>query len=138
MCGEDGRALSDDHLVFFNHIASPEGSIAFAGLEDQEQIDVHLSGVPESVQKIVVLVYVDPDVRGPGTFTAVRKIYLRVADNRDRELVRFEVPRDNVDKINVMILGELYRHATGWKFRAVGQGYEKGLAAVAADFKLRL
>ena len=35
-----------------------------------------------------------------------------------------------------MILGELYRHAGGWKFRALGQGYETGLAAVAADFKL--
>jgi tellurium resistance protein TerD len=138
MCGLDGRALSDDHLVFFNQIASPEGSVAFAGAEDQEQIDVALSRVPEAVSKIVVLLYVDPDVRGPGNFGAVKNAYLRVADGQNRELLRFDVPRGNTDKINAMILGELYRHAGGWKFRALGQGYETGLAAVAADFNLKL
>jgi tellurium resistance protein TerD len=64
--------------------------------------------------------------------------YLRVATEHNRELLRFTVPRGNLDKINAMILGELYRHAGGWKFRALGQGYEAGLAAVAADFKLKL
>lgn len=138
MCGADGRAVSDEHLVFFNQIASPEGSIAFAGTEDQEQIDVDLSMVPEVVQKIAVLLYIDPDVRGPGTFAAVRNTHLRVADEQNRELLRFNVPPINLDKVNAMILGELYRHAGGWKFRALGQGYETGLAAVAADFRLNL
>ena len=138
MCGSDGRAISDDHLVFFNQIASPDGSISFAGEEDQEQIDVDLNRVPETVHKIAVLLYVDPEVRGPGTFGAVKDAYLRVATEQNRELLRFTVPRGNLDKINAMILGELYRHAGGWKFRALGQGYEAGLAAVAADFKLKL
>ena len=138
MCGKDGRAISDDHLVFFNQIATPEGSISFAGSEDQEQIDVDLTRVPEAVSKIAVLLYVDPDVRGPGTFAPVKNAYLRVATDSNRELLRFTVPRGNLDKINAMILGELYRHAGGWKFRALGQGYEAGLPAVAADFKLNL
>lgn len=138
MCGADGRAVSDEHLVFFNQIASPEGSVAFAGTEDQEQLDVDLARVPEAVHKIAVLLYIDPDVRGPGTFAAVRNTYLRVADERNRELLRFNVPPVNIDKVNAMILGELYRHAGGWKFRALGQGYETGLAAVAADFRLNL
>lgn len=138
MCGPDGRSVSDEHLVFFNQIASPEGSVAFAGTEDQEQIDVDLARVPEAVHKIAVLLYIDPDVRGPGTFAAVRNTYLRVADERNRELLRFDVPPVNMDKVNAMILGELYRHAGGWKFRALGQGYETGLAAVAADFRVNL
>ncbi|MFJ4264648.1 TerD family protein [Paenarthrobacter nicotinovorans] len=138
MCGPDGRALSDDHLVFFNQLASPEGSIAFSGSDDQEQIDVQLSDVPDTVAKIVVLLYVDPEIRGPGTFGAVRNVHIRVADPHDRELVRFDVPRGNMEKINVTMLGELYRHGGGWKFRALGQGYETGLRAVAADFKLSL
>jgi len=138
MCGRDGRALSDDHLVFFNQIASPDGSISFAGSEDQEQIDVDLSQVPDDVSKIAVLLYVDPDVRGPGTFGPVKNAYLRIATDTNRELLRFTVPQGNLDKINAMILGELYRHSGGWKFRALGQGYEAGLAAVAADFRLKL
>ena len=138
MCGADGRAVSDDHLVFFNQIVSPEGSISFAGAEDHEQIDVDLNRVPDGVHKIVVLLYVDPEVRGPGTFGAVKNASLRVATEQTRELLRFSVPSGNLDKINAMILGELYRHSGGWKFRALGQGYETGLSAVAADFKLKL
>ncbi|MFJ5726046.1 TerD family protein [Streptomyces sp. NPDC093149] len=29
---------------------------------------------------------------------------------------------------------ELYRHTTGWKARAVGQGYDTGLAGLATDY----
>lgn len=31
-----------------------------------------------------------------------------------------------------MVFGALYRHGTGWKFRAVGQVYASGLAGIAA------
>ena len=30
MCGDDGRALSNDHLVFFNQIDSHDGAVAFS------------------------------------------------------------------------------------------------------------
>lgn len=138
MCGPNGRALSDEHLVFFNQIHSPEGSVQFAGTEDEEQIDVDLDLVPAMVSKISVLVYIDPDVRGPGTFAAVKSAFIRVADRTNRELVRFAIPTSGREKISAMVFGELYRHGTGWKFRALGQGYENGLAGVAADFRLKL
>jgi tellurium resistance protein TerD len=33
-----------------------------------------------------------------------------------------------------MVFGELYRHGSDWKFRAVGQGYASGLSGIARDF----
>jgi tellurium resistance protein TerD len=33
-----------------------------------------------------------------------------------------------------MIFGEIYRHNGEWKFKAVGQGYEGGLKALATGF----
>lgn len=134
MCDAEGRALSDAHLVFFNQIASPEGSVVFSGTEDREQIDVHLPGVPAEVAKIVFVVYADPEIRGPGTFGAVRDAYIRVATSGGRELVRFELPAANLDAITAMMFGELYRHRDGWKFRALGQGYTTGLRGLATDF----
>lgn len=138
MCGKDGRALSNDHLVFFNQISSPEGGLEFVGTSDKEQIDVDLVHVPEAVHKITFFVYVDPDVRGPGNFGAVKGSYIRLADEGNRELLRFDIPGRNGDQVSAMMFGELYRHGSGWKFRALGQGYENGLAGVAADFKLTL
>ena len=138
MCGQDGLALSDDHLVFFNQLATPEGSMEFAGTDDQEQIDVDLAAVPEDVRKIAFVVYVDPDLRGPGNFGAVRNAYVRLADDSNRELLRFDIPSGNQMQVRAMLFGELYRHNGGWKFRAIGQGYQNGLTGVAADYKLVL
>ncbi|UWX97775.1 TerD family protein [Arthrobacter zhaoxinii] len=134
LCGSDGRVLSDAHLVFFNQIASPEGSVVFEGDDDTEQIDVDLSRVPDAVSKIVFAVYADPEMRGPGTFAAVRSAYIRVARPGGGELVRFDLPAANRDTITAMMFGELYRHRTDWKFRALGQGYTTGLRGLAADF----
>jgi tellurium resistance protein TerD len=138
LCDNSGRAVSDEHLVFFNQIASPDGSVQFLGDEDQEQIDVNLPGVPDQVAKITFIVYIDPDLRGPGTFASVRNAYIRLADQQNRELLRFEIPSGTAQNINAMVFGELYRHSSGWKFRAVGQGYTTGLRGVADDFRIAL
>jgi tellurium resistance protein TerD len=92
MCGHDGRALSDEHLVFFNQLTSPEGGLEFVESDDVEQIDVDLDNVPEAVRKIVFVVYVDPDLRGPGTFASVKHSYIRLANESSRELIRFDIP----------------------------------------------
>ena len=134
MCDAAGRALSDAHLVFFNQLASPDGAVVFSGTEDQEQVDVYLPGVPKEVAKIIFAVYADPEIRGTGTFVAVRDAYIRVATPDNRELIRFELPAGKLDNITAMMFGELYRHREAWKFRALGQGYTTGLRGLASDF----
>ena len=138
LCDAQGTSLSNDHLVFFNQIVSQDGSVAFAGDSDTEQIDVDLARVPTEVAKIVFVVYVDPDVRGSGDFSAVRSAYVRVATRDNRELVRFNLPDGTVRSVDVLMFGELYRHRDDWKFRALGQGYSTGLRGVAADFGIDL
>ena len=100
--------------------------------EDQEQIDVVLAQVPDDVAKIVFLRLRGPGCSRPGTFASVRSAHLRVANAQNRELVRFRCRSSNLDKITAMIFGELYRHRTDWKFRALGQGYSTGLAGGCA------
>jgi tellurium resistance protein TerD len=84
------------------------------------------------------VVYVDPDVRGAGNFSAVRSAYVRVATRDNRELVRFNLPDGEARSVDVLMFGELYRHRDDWKFRALGQGYSTGLRGVAADFGIDL
>lgn len=138
LCGDDGKALSNDHLVFFNQIETDDGSVRFDSEADDEEIDVDLARVPAEVAKIAFVVYVDPDVRGAGDFSAVRTAYVRVATKQGRELVRFDVPLDDIRSSHAVLIGELYRHRHDWKFRAIGQGYGAGLAGVAADFRIDL
>jgi tellurium resistance protein TerD len=37
-----------------------------------------------------------------------------------------------------MVFGELYRHGTEWKFRAIGHGYASGLSGIARDHEVNI
>ena len=61
--GADGKVVSDDFFVFFNNLASKDGSVKHqgdnltgAGDGDDEKIDVALANVPANVDRVVVLV----------------------------------------------------------------------------------
>ena len=47
--------------------------------------------------------------------------------------VRFDLSEDASIE-TAMILGEVYRHGSDFKFRAVGQGYRGGLGPLATNF----
>ena len=138
MCDADGKAVSNDHLVFFNQLVSADSSVAFIGDGDQEQIDVQLGLVPDDIAKIIFFAYVDPEFRGQGTFGSVRSAHIRVATAENRELVRFDCSVAKLESVTAMIFGELYRHRSDWKFRALGQGYSTGLTGVAKDYGFSL
>lgn len=137
MVGEDGKALNDQSLVFFNQLSTPDDAVRYVTNDDAEQIEVNLNLIPADVQKVVFIVYADPDVRKPGNFGAVRNAYIRIADRDDNDVVRYDVAQSAHD-VTAMVFGELYRHRGDWKFRAVGQGYTTGLVGVAKDFKVGL
>lgn len=141
VCGDDGRALTPEHLVFFNQLTTASPGIAYSPTEgaqrlDAEQIDVDFASVPAEVMRIAFVTYVDPEVRGPGTFAAVRDAYIRVARPDGTELVRFDAPPAQPETAKAVLFGELFRDADGWAFRALGRGYENGLAGVGAEFGL--
>ena len=62
LCNASGKVLSDEHFVFFNQLTSPDMSVeqlrrAVGG--DTEQVEVDLPKVPDDVQRIVVVAYVN-------------------------------------------------------------------------------
>ena len=36
-----------------------------------------------------------------------------------------------------VVVGELYRHGSEWKFSAIGSGYQGGLASLVKDYGLQ-
>jgi tellurium resistance protein TerD len=132
-----GMALSDGHLVFFNQLATPDGAVRYVE-GDEEQVEVDLAAIPAGVDKIVFVVYADPDLRQPGNFGAVRSAYFRVCDRSGTELVRYDIEDSSDIDVTAMIFGEIYRHRDAWKVRAVGQGYKTGLKGVAKDFGVHI
>ena len=137
MCDANGVAVSDEHMLFFNQLATTDNSVRYVTKGDQEQIEISLNKIPSDVKKIVLVVYIDPDIRKPGNFSSVRDAYIRVADREDNDIVRYDLPAQQ-SEITALVFGEIYEHNGSWKFRAVGQGYKTGILGVAKDFKVAL
>jgi tellurium resistance protein TerD len=141
LLGAGGKVLSDQHFVFFNNLASPDGSVQHTGDNltgegegDDEVIKVDLAAVPATVEKIVFPVSIYDAEPRQQSFGQVRNAYIRVVNEADqREIARYDLTEDASTE-TAMIFGELYRHSGEWKFRAIGQGYASGLRGIAQDF----
>ena len=133
VCDAEGGRCPTSTSCSSTSSPSPDGAVRYVE-GDEEQIEVNLADVPDEVDKIVFVVYADPDLRSPGNFGGVRSAYVRVCDRSGAEIVRFDI-QDSTDlDVTAMIFAEIYRRQGAWKVRAIGQGYTTGLKGVARDF----
>jgi tellurium resistance protein TerD len=142
LCNASSKVLSDEHFVFFNQLSTPELSVeqlrrAVGG--DTEQIEVDLPKVPDEVQRVVVVAYINQGTPQRRQLGQLREATVRVLDLRDdSELVRSENLAPELNTETGLVLAELYRHGGDWKFKVIGQGYADGITAMAHDFGLTL
>ncbi|CAM5555733.1 TerD family protein [Streptomyces sp. URMC 127] len=141
LTNDQGKVANDQNFVFFNNLKSPDGSVEHQGDNltgegegDDEVIKVNLAGVPADVAKIVFPVSIYEAESRQQSFGQVRNAYIRVVNQADNtELARYDLSEDASTE-TAMVFGELYRHGSEWKFRAIGQGYASGLRGIAQDF----
>jgi len=139
LCGADGRVRDDRDFVFFNQLASPEGSVQADAGGDAEQIEVHLPSVPAEIDRIVAVLYVNEGPAQRRSLGQLRSCVIRVLNaDGNAELVRSEELATTFNAETAVALGELYRHDGGWKFKVLGQGYSAGVGAIAADYGIPL
>ncbi|WP_328762582.1 MULTISPECIES: TerD family protein [unclassified Streptomyces] len=130
---ENGKVRSENDFYFYNNPAAADGSVQLlgktpAGNGDEDRISLDLTAVPEGVARIVVAA----SQYGGARFGDLDDLRMTVADRSGEPLVGFSIHDASVE--SAFIFGELYRRGEEWKFRAVGQGYETGLAGLATDF----
>jgi tellurium resistance protein TerD len=142
LCGADGRVLSDEHVVFFNQLSSPDESVArrdelLGG--DRDQIEVDLADVPPQVHRIVFVLYVNDGPAPRRALGQLRSCTVRVVDGRSgQELVRSEDLAAVLGTETGLTLAEVYRYGPEWKFKVLGEAYPKGIVGIAADYGLPL
>ncbi|MFP1721866.1 TerD family protein [Lonsdalea quercina] len=140
MVGDDGKVISDASFIFFNNKTSTCGSVNHmgdnrdgAGDGDDEQVKVDLAKIPAEVKKLVFAVTIYDAEARKQNFGMVSNSYMRVYNNDNgTEIARFDLSEDASTE-TAMVFGELYRHNAEWKFKAVGQGFAGGLAALASQ-----
>ena len=141
MLSENDKVQSDSHFIFFNNTKSPCGSIEHQGDNrtgegdgDDEQIKINLSQIPDNVKKLIFSVTIYDAENRKQNFGMVSNSFIRIYDNDNGvEIARFDLSEDASTE-TAMVFGELYRHGSEWKFRAVGQGFAGGLSAMASQY----
>jgi len=145
MVKDDGKVRSDSDFIFYNQMRSTCGSVEHtgdnrtgAGDGDDEALIVLLDKVPTDIQKIAFTVTIhDADARRQN-FGQVSNAYVRIVNkDTNNEVARYDLSEDASIE-TAMIFGEIYRHSGEWKFRAVGQGYAGGLAALARQYGINI
>jgi len=121
-----GERLSDDrYMVFYNQLSSPGGAVALDLGAGQARFRIDLDALPASIAKLVFTAAVD----GAGTMRDVGRLALRLGD-----AVSFTLGGADFAAEKAVIVGELYRRDGSWRFGAVGQGFDGGMAALLQHF----
>ncbi len=128
-----GRVRSAADLVHRDRPAHPSGAVRHEGERTRgplavDTLSVDLPRVESAIERIVFAVSADG-----GTLGQVPDLYIEVSDPATgRVAARFDNVGASVE--TALLLGEFYRRQGGWKFRAVGQGYDNGPDGLAAAF----
>lgn len=141
MIGADGKVPTDSEFVFYGNLKHTSESVEHLGDNltgegdgDDEQVMVDLSKVPSNVEKIAFTVTIYEAESRRQNFGQVSNAFIRIVnETNNEELIRFDLGEDFSIETAVVV-GELYKHGSEWKFNAIGSGFQGGLAALCRNY----
>ena len=122
---ENAKVRGDGDMCFFNQPSISGGAVVLSQpAPNRSMLAVQLTKVPADVEKVVLTATID----GTQTFGSVSgPLSMTVSD------LTMTVPTAGRSE-RALILAEIYRRNGQWKIRNVSQGFNGGLAALAAHF----
>lgn len=145
LVGKNGITIQDG-FVFYSNLRGPNDCVVHMGDnldgngngedQDDEQIMIDLSKVPDSVDKIAIAVSIYEAEARHENFGMVHNSYCRLVNmDSKREVARFDLGEDFSIETAVVV-GEVYRYQGEWKFNAIGRGMKGGLVSVCSSYGL--
>ncbi|RYD29170.1 MAG: TerD family protein [Lysobacteraceae bacterium] len=142
---ETGKVRSDADFVFYNNKNGANGAVVHQGDNltgegsgDDEVVAVSLDQIPADIQKLSFAVTIHEADGRRQNFGMVSNAFIRVANAEGgTEIARYDLSEDASTE-TAMIFGELYRHGSEWKFKAIGQGFAGGLGPLAQSFGVNI
>lgn len=133
LVGANGKIPNDNHFVYYNNLKSPDGAVIHTGDNltgdgdgDDEKIQIDLSNISPDVNEISFVVTIHHADTRRQNFGQVRNSFIRIIDQTNVELVKYELDEDFSIETAVEF-GRIYKRNDEWKFEAVGIGMKGGL-----------
>ncbi|MCR4621909.1 MAG: TerD family protein [Clostridiales bacterium] len=146
LLGANGKVRKDEDFIFYGNLEGQNKCVVHTGDNltgegegDDETLFIDFSKVPEDVVKIAITVTIyEANERGQN-FGQVDNAYVRLAkrsgenDTVGIEQLRYDLGEEFSIE-TALVVCELYRNGSDWKFNAVGAGYQGGLYALCKAY----
>tara|TARA_Y100000588_G_C14224450_1_gene912473 strand:+ start:503 stop:1078 length:576 start_codon:yes stop_codon:yes gene_type:complete len=138
-----GKAVNDHDFVFYNNLQHPSGGVIHTGDNrtgegdgDDEQLIIEFGKIPADIERVAITVTIHDAVTRSQNFGQVSNAFVRVLNEESGvELMRYDLTEEYSIE-TAMVVCELYRHGSEWKFNAIGSGFQGGLAALCQNYGL--
>ena len=138
---ENGKVGSDDDFVFYGNLEHNTKSVIHTGDNrtgdgdgDDEVIKVRFDSIPSDYMMLSVAVTIYDAENRLQNFGMVNNAYVRVVDEETgEELIRYDLSEDFSTE-TAIVVAEIYKKNGEWKFKAVGSGYNGGLASLCRQY----
>lgn len=140
MC-DANRKCKEENFIFYKNLDDPAKSVHHTGDNrtgvgdgDDESATVDLSKIPADVEILVIAVTIyDATVRRQN-FGLVDNAFIRMENaETGEEILRYDLGEDFSIQKSV-VFAEIYRSGAEWKFKAVGEGYDKELVDLCHQY----
>ncbi len=124
------KLSNDAYMTFFNQPKTPCGAVELSvPIGDSSGFMFHLNKLPATIDRLVFTAAID----GSETMGKIQAGYLRfLVAGKERAIFSFSGADFQNEK--ALMLGELYRKEGTWRFNAIGQGFNGGMAALVNHF----
>ncbi|WP_328539373.1 TerD family protein [Streptomyces sp. NBC_00344] len=137
MLDENRKVRSNADFYFYNNPVASDGSVQLLGATptdsgSEDRIRLDLTAIPSDVQRVIIAASRYRRAR----FGELENLRLTLSDRVGECVLGFSISGAGAE--SAFVFGEIYRREDVWKFRAVGQGYDTGLAGLATDYGIEI
>ncbi len=119
-----GKLSDERYMVFYNQTAAPGNAVVLTSQGASNEFQINLSALPASIERLVFTATTNDGMMkclGAGSLTLNQQL-------------QFSFSGQDFAAEKAIILSEIYRKDSVWRFGAVGQGFNGGLSALLAHF----
>ncbi len=130
------------NVIYYGNLISVDKTVSHSGDNltgegegDDEEIFLQLNSIPERFKKIVLGVSIYQGKERNQHFGTINNAFVRAVDAKKVEIARYSLSGEAAydGKIS-MLMAEVYREGTQWKFKALGNPSDDDMNGVVASF----
>ncbi|PWW06273.1 DNA polymerase III epsilon subunit family exonuclease [Paenibacillus cellulosilyticus] len=135
----NGTCEQDGDCIFYGNPDHRSGSVVYTKINtNKAHFQIDFNRMDLHVQRLAFALSIYEDEERNHCFDQVSEIMIRLIHPSAHQEIAYFNFGEELTKQTAIIIGELYRYQSEWKFNPIGQGYFGGLHALCLDYGLEV